>query len=96
MSVILKFVYFVPQYTIFSFLADILSLVASQSLRYQKQGSTHIKEHGRQKEFLAMLKIAQQKKGDHLVQFLKECQCTDWKDPNGNHELQDCGTIKFL
>ena len=62
-------------------------------MRYQKQGSTHIKEHGRQKEFLAMLKIAQQKKGDHLVQFLKDCKCTDWKDPNGNHQLQDCGTI---
>ena len=51
-------------------------------------------------EFLAQLKIAKNKKGDHLVEFLKTCRCTDdpnemkkYLDSNGNDDIPICKDI---
>ena len=51
-------------------------------------------------EFLAQLKLARQKKGDHLVEFLKTCRCTSdpnamkkYLDSNGNDEIPVCKDV---
>ena len=79
---------------------DILNLVATQSLHYQRQGSTQVHEYSRQKEFVANLKLARQKKGENFLNFLQEVKCTDnvsekkkYLDSNGDHPIPACGTI---
>ena len=79
---------------------DILSLVTSESLFYQKSGKSIIGEFKRIKYFAKNLEKLLTHKSHHFATFLIEAKCTDnLKDlnrhitSNGTYEIPSCGTL---
>ena len=80
---------------------DVLSLVAAQSLKYQKSGGTHIGEYQKQASFRKSLKLLKGKKGTKLYHFLQECRCTSDKnemsqyiESKGTQDIPRCKNLQ--
>ena len=81
---------------------DVLSLVSTKSLFYQKKGGTFIGEHKRQKTFASDLKLLRARKGTNLKKYLKNCRCTNdeqemalYINSKGAHDIPKCNTINM-
>ena len=78
------------------FKIDVLSAVTTESLNYQRKGSTYIQENARQKKFMEKMKKIQQRKGDNWLKFLKnEVQCTN-DERDQELYFQSNGTFFYL
>ena len=82
---------------------DILSLASHQSLHYQKDNNSPIGELRNQMDFGKKLQVLKAKQGTHLVEFLKNAQCSQSKndinryiDTKGQHtrNIRSCSTIR--
>ena len=79
---------------------DILSLVTTESLFYQKSGKSIIGEFKRVMYFAKNLEKLKEHKSHHFSTFLTEAKCTDnlkdlnrYISSNGTYVIPNCGTL---